>query len=295
MTQRKRASHFALMDTAFAADRKFVRLARKATIPIEYVGAVGVFWLLLADARRSKSPDIDWRDYEEYRPQIQLLQEVGLLCDTGFPPGPFDKWAPVYKSPSDAARSTKEDAEVRKGTQANATSIQFASPQVISPHFEEGVQGEDELPTADDPVTLACRYLPNGGEWLGKKDYRVAWDDLVRRFGAEWVVAAIPKGYQECLARGQVRGWDLKRFTEWVLAEQNRAEELAREKADRERIEAEKRSHLRLVKEATPEQREQARYQQAAIRLGMRLGVTVPTEPTEVREFVEQHGGLSAA
>lgn len=126
MTTRRRASHFALMDTAFPADRKFVKLARKATIPIEYAAAIGVFWLLLADARRSKAPDIDWADYEEYGPQIELLKEVGLLVDTGFPPEPFDKWAPVYKSPWDGRRA-KGDASVRNGTHRNDASVQLDS------------------------------------------------------------------------------------------------------------------------------------------------------------------------
>ena len=127
MSERKRATHYALMDSAFAADRKFVRLARKATIPIEYAAAVGVFWLLLADCRRSKSPDVDWDEYAEYQPQIDLLQEVGLLGDNGFPPGPFEKWAPAYKSPFDTARGTQGNTGVRKGTRSDATSVQFSS------------------------------------------------------------------------------------------------------------------------------------------------------------------------
>lgn len=140
MTERKRASHFALMDTAFAADRKFVRLARKATIPVEYAAAVGVFWLLLADARRSKSPEIDWADYEEYQPQIQLLQEVGLLGVDGFPPGPFEKWAPVYRSPAD----TRRYAEVRKGTQGNASQRDISSIQFTSVPSEGGAGGNEQ-------------------------------------------------------------------------------------------------------------------------------------------------------
>lgn len=144
MTERKRATHYALMDSAFAADRKFVRLARKATIPIEYAAAVGVYWLLLADARRSKSPEIDWSEYDEYGPQIDLLREVGLLNDDGFPPGPFEKYAPAYRSPFDGTRGTKGDTSVRKGTQSNATSIQFGSPQ-----FSEGGAGGDR-PTPID-------------------------------------------------------------------------------------------------------------------------------------------------
>jgi hypothetical protein len=141
MSERKRATHFALMDTAFAADRKFVRLARKATIPIEYAAAVGVFWMILADCRRSKSPLVDWRDYEEYQPQIDLLKEVGLLTDSGFPPEPFDKWAPAYKSPWDGQRGTQQNGGIRNGTQGNATSVQFNSSQ-----FSEGGVGETPTP-----------------------------------------------------------------------------------------------------------------------------------------------------
>jgi hypothetical protein len=127
MAERRRATHYALMDSAFAADRKFVRLARKASIPIEFAAAVGVYWIILADCRRSKSPEVDWDDYEEYGPQVELLRSVGLLDEVGFPPDAFTKWAPAYKSPFDAARGTKGNAQVRNGTHGNATSVQFSS------------------------------------------------------------------------------------------------------------------------------------------------------------------------
>ena len=141
MTQRKKATHFALMDSAFTADRKFIRLATRASIPIEYAAAVGVYWLLLADCRRSKSPVIDWDDYAEYAPQIDLLKSVGLLEDDGFPPDPFEKWAPRYKSPADARRTgTQGNDGVRNGTQGNPTSIQLGSSHLSS----EGGPGETE-------------------------------------------------------------------------------------------------------------------------------------------------------
>lgn len=160
MTERKRATHFALMDTAFAADRKFVRLARKATIPIEYAAAVGVFWMLLADARRSKSPELDWGDYEEYEPQIRLLQEVGLLGASGFPPGPFDKWAPAYRAPG-----TKGYGEVRKGTQRYETqrdisSIQFSSvPEGGAGGSEQGLWGGKGSHNGQHPDCVPCAPL----------------------------------------------------------------------------------------------------------------------------------------
>jgi hypothetical protein len=160
VSERKRATHYALMDSAFAADRKFVRLARKATIPIEYAAAVGVFWLLLADCRRAKSPDIDWDEYAEYEPQIELLREVGLLSESGFPTGPFEKWAPAYKSPFDATRGTKRDTGVRNGTRSDATSVQFSSIQGGGAGEGPAVQGVWNGGSTHDgrhgPACLAC-------------------------------------------------------------------------------------------------------------------------------------------
>lgn len=135
MTQRKRATHYALMDAAFAADRKFIRLARNSPKPTDYAAAVGVFWLLLADCRRAKSPDIDWSEYEEYTVQVQLLKDVGLLCDTGFPPGPFEKWAPVYKSPWDAGRKGTQ----RYAKERDISSVQFSSTEGGPGETEQGV------------------------------------------------------------------------------------------------------------------------------------------------------------
>jgi hypothetical protein len=154
MTERKRATHYCLMDSAFAADRKFVRLARKASIPIEFAAAVGVYWIILADARRSKSAVVDWPDYEEYAPQIELLQSVGLLTDIGFPVEPFDKWAPAYKSPWDASRGTKGNTGERNGTQGNATSVQFSS-------IPEGGLGEtvDRSHRGQHPNCIVCAPL----------------------------------------------------------------------------------------------------------------------------------------
>lgn len=160
MTQRKKATHFALMDSAFTADRKFIRLARRASIPIEYAAAVGVYWLLLADCRRSKSPEIDWEDYAEYQPQIDLLLEVGLLTDDGFPPDPFEKWAPKYKSPADARRTgTQGDAGVRNGTRGYPTSNQFSSNQFPS----EGGPGETEQGIWGGKGTHDGKHGPNCG------------------------------------------------------------------------------------------------------------------------------------
>jgi hypothetical protein len=105
MTQRKRATGFALMDTAFAADAKFVRLARKASNPTEFAAAVGVFWLMLADARRARSAIVHWEDYTEYAEQIDALKDAKLLTTNGFIDETFDNWAPAYKAPPERTRA----------------------------------------------------------------------------------------------------------------------------------------------------------------------------------------------
>jgi hypothetical protein len=105
VTQRKRATGFALMDTAFAADAKFVRLARKAETPVEFAAAVGVFWLILADARRARSAIVHWEDYTEYADQLAALKDAGLLNTNGFNDETFDNWAPAYKAPPERTRS----------------------------------------------------------------------------------------------------------------------------------------------------------------------------------------------
>lgn len=104
MTQRKRATGFALMDTAFAADAKFVRLARKAPNEVAFAACVGVYWLILADARRARSAVINWEDYTEYTEQIAALKEAKLLTVNGFEDGTFDNWAPAYKTPNERTR-----------------------------------------------------------------------------------------------------------------------------------------------------------------------------------------------
>ena len=167
MTTRKKATHFALMDSAFTADRKFIRLARRASIPIEYAAAVGVYWLLLADCRRAKSPEIDWEDYAEYQPQIDLLREVGLLDEDGFPPDPFEKWAPKYKSPADSRRTgTQGNAGVRNGTRGNPTSIQFSSSQFDSEggagETEQGIWGGRGSHEGQHSDCLICKSMRKG-------------------------------------------------------------------------------------------------------------------------------------
>lgn len=199
----------------------------------------------------------------------------------------------------DGAESRTESRDVTNGHEphAHAPSQPASSPQppTNSRQPADAPAGEilTDLPDESDPVTEACRLLPNGGQWLSDLDYRKAWDDLVRRFGDEWVLEALKLGYQSCLKRGRVRPWDLKRMTEWHLAQRNRADELAAEKAEKERIRAEAEAHQRALEEAAPEIQERAKLQQQAIRLGIELGLVVPTDPDEVRKFVMKYGSAA--
>jgi hypothetical protein len=51
--------------------------------------------------------------------------------------------------------------------------------------------------------------------------------------------------------------------------------------------------HVKREREATPEEREQAKLQQQAIRIGLSMGVEVPTDPAEVRKFVMKYGSAA--
>ena len=135
MTERKRATGFVLMDAAFTADRKFIRLAQTAPSPLEYAAAVGVFWLLLADCRRAKSPNIHWDEYEEYTDQIAMLRSVRLLREGGFEYATFQKWAPAYRSVSERTRESADSEHgaypsVPDGNSNTVASVQVSSGQV---------------------------------------------------------------------------------------------------------------------------------------------------------------------
>jgi hypothetical protein len=149
--------------------------------------------------------------------------------------------------------------------------------------------GEAGLPDYDDPVTVACRLLPNGGRMLGNAEYRAAWDDLVKRYGQEWVLDEIPLAYNAMPLADRTKGWEFFKQTEMRLAERTRAEELAAEKAKQRADRRADQAHQREIRQATPEQREQAAYQRAAIRIGLSRGIPTPTDASEVREFVMKH------
>jgi hypothetical protein len=135
VTERKRATGFVLMDAAFLSDAKFRRLERTAESPHDFAAAVGVFWMLLGDARRGKSPEVDWDDYEEYAAEIAQLRSAHLLQEGGFDPEVFERWAPAYRSKWDeqwVRSGTERNGEVRTSTEITDTSGQVSSSLVTS-------------------------------------------------------------------------------------------------------------------------------------------------------------------
>lgn len=200
---------------------------------------------------------------------------------------------------SRASKTSHEDVTTRDGdghdTPARGEPAEAAPASSLQPE-EAATEPGGWLADDQDSVSVACRMLLDGGRWLGDKDYVHDFEELDRRYTSEWVQAEIHPAYKDVLhSRGKVLAWDLKRMIELRLAERSRREELETEKAERERIHAEREAQIRRIEEATPEQRERAAYQQAAIRLALKFGVQVPTEADEVRAFVEEHGGLRTA
>lgn len=166
MTQRKRATGFALMDTAFAADAKFVRLARKAPNEVAFAASVGVYWLMLADARRARSAVVHWEDYTEYTEQIAALKDAKLLDVNGFPAGSFDNWAPAYKAPVERTRSSPPYPSVPDRTGDQADSEHGAYPTVPDRH--SGTQSTLTSPhIKSDHVTNGVGGAGEGGSFMG--------------------------------------------------------------------------------------------------------------------------------
>ena len=167
-----------------------------------------------------------------------------------------------------------------------------AAPASSTQPAEAATDAGGWLAEDQDSVSVVCRMLLDGGRWLGDKDYVKTFTELDRRYSPEWVQAEVQPAYKAVLqSRGKVLAWDLKRMIEFRCAERARREELGAEKAERERAHAEREAQIRRIEEATPEQKERAMYQRAAIRISLAHKVPVPTEPDELRAFVDQHGG----
>jgi hypothetical protein len=108
MTERPRDARFALINVAFLADPKFVRLARNLSRE-RFNEAVGVWIQLLCAARQAKHPAIDWEDWADDTQAIADLRQARLLNVHGFDQETFDAWGPKRTYPSDLLRKATQD------------------------------------------------------------------------------------------------------------------------------------------------------------------------------------------
>lgn len=170
---------------------------------------------------------------------------------------------------------------VERGLPQQAEPADSHSPQP-QPQPAESTAG---LPGEDDSATAACRMFLNGGKWLSNSEYIAAWDDLDRRYTAEWVAGEIQPAFADLLAKnGKVNPWDLKKVVEWRCAERSRREDKQRERSQSEASKRET-EQLRIKAEAaTEEEKERAAIVRRAVGLWMKMRPTEPV-PIDVKEL----------
>jgi hypothetical protein len=143
MAERPRDARFALINVAFLADPKFVKLAR-STSRERFNAAVGLWLQLLCAARAGRSPRIQWDDWPDDGEVIADLRGARLLTEEGFDPESFDTWAPKKTYPSDA---------LRKPTQGY-TGLRNATTPSLSHSLSNGNGTEREKDAAEGSVVM---------------------------------------------------------------------------------------------------------------------------------------------
>lgn len=169
-------------------------------------------------------------------------------------------------------------------------------PQKAAPATDNSpspqMQSPPGLPGEADSATFACRMFVNGGRWLGDTEYTTAWDELDRRYTAEWVRPEIQPAYAEMHAKNpKVKPWDLLRAVELRLAERSRFEERQREQAIAEAEQAESERLRAKADAATDEDRRRASIMRRAVGLWIkhRPKEPVPTEFDDLARWLEQN------
>lgn len=152
---------------------------------------------------------------------------------------------------------------------------------------------EDNLPEADDSVTIACRMFMDGGRWLGDREYVAAWEDMDHRYSPAWVQEEIAPAYAAIYAKaGKIRPWDLKRMVELRCAERARAGERDRERHRQDADMAETEVLRRKAETATDEERERASVVRRAVGLWIkkRPRDPVPTDFDSLASWLAENG-----
>ena len=186
------------------------------------------------------------------------------------------------------------DVDSPQGVDVDRPSKQ-TQPQTTAPATQAESTG---LPGEADSATAACRLFVNGGTWLGNPEYVEAWDELDRRYTAEWVKAEIQPAYERLHSENvRVKPWVLKQRVELRCAERARTEELAAEKA---KIEADRAEAERLrakAESATEEEKRRASIMRRAVGLWLkrRPKDPVPTQFEELEAWLAQNETSAAA
>ena len=132
----------------------------------------------------------------------------------------------------------------------------------------------------------------NGGRWLSDSEYTTAWDDLDRRYTAEWVRAEIQPAYSELhAANPKVKPWDLLKAVEFRCADRARTEERKREQAVAEAERAESERLRQKAATATEEDKRRASIARRAVGLWLKRRPTepVPTDFDDLARWLEQN------
>ncbi|MCC6312229.1 MAG: hypothetical protein IT345_15135 [Trueperaceae bacterium] len=194
---------------------------------------------------------------------------------------------PEASAPSSTTREGSSKA-LGEGVRQQGSKAPAPAPHLLA----------DELPSDTDSATLACRLLmPDGGRWLNDREYVHAWEDMDRRFTAEWVQAELTPAYAAVLAsRGKVLAWDLKRMVEHRCAERARAEDLEHERRVQAASMAESERLRQKAEAATEEERKRAAIVRRAVGLWVKARPTepIPTDFDELNAWLKQHEQAAA-
>jgi hypothetical protein len=180
---------------------------------------------------------------------------------------------------------TNEETTLARGP-ASGAGAGAASSSASEPENE--TRAPDEAPTYPwgEPDT-AVGYMSITGRY--PSDGVLDWlDRLENDHPAEAIIAELARQHAENSNLGTLLSRTEKAL-KLDARRRQKADERARAKA---RVTAEA-PHRKLEREATPEERERAKLQQQAIRIGLALKVDVPTDPEEVRKFVMKHGAVA--
>jgi hypothetical protein len=199
---------------------------------------------------------------------------------------------PIPSVGNDVTAVTEISVTKAHARQSRAEADTEAEAEPAAEPAADAMLASHELPSESDSATLACRQLFDSGKWLGDREYVAAWEDMDRRYSADWVQTEIAPAFAACLERrGKVLPWDLKRMAESRLAERSRAEERDRE---RRQAEADQRRHAPPAAQS-PEERERQSLIRRAVGVWIRGGRKgeVPEQVDELRDWLaanEQHG-----